>query len=239
MHNCVLALNSHPFGLLRLSGPCSLCRMEQPRPKKRRRRRKKDTQDSAIGTFSISVDAARDDDAGGALESSAVASSVRSRAEALGGTYSATVHRNVHVLLASAGAVERKTQRVRKAAKLGVAIVDAAPFLDACEAGAFDADAHALRVADADADGGGGKAVDLNDDACWVGSSKYDGGCSCACHDVPGAPPFCEWCEDGAARQAGVRTPRVVRRLLQQHLPCFQPPADVVDLGKVERPAQV
>ena len=166
--------------------------MEQPRPKKRRRRRKKETNDSAIGTFSISVDAARDDEA---TQGSSFAS-VRSRAEALGGTYSATVHRNVHVLLASAGAVARKTQRVRKAAKLGVAVVDAAPFLDACEAGTFDADAHALRVADADADGGGGKAVDLNDDACWVGSSKYDGGCSCACHDVPGAPPFCDWCEE-------------------------------------------
>ena len=191
--------------------------MEQPRPKKRRRRRKKDTQDSAIGTFSISVDAARGDDAassaagasgsasGAGAGGSAVGTgattpgsfaSVRSRAEALGGTYSATVHRNVHVLLASAGAVERKTQRVRKAGKLGVAVVDAGPFLDACEAGAFDAAAHALRVADADADGGGGKAVDLNDDACWVGSSKYDGGCSCACHDVPGAPPFCDWCEE-------------------------------------------
>ena len=191
--------------------------MEQPRPKKRRRRRKKETKDSAIGTFSISVDASRDEEAAssaagaGGSASAAGASgsaagagatrqvsfaSVRSRAEALGGTYSATVHRNVHVLLASSGAVERKTQRVRKAAKLGVAVVDAAPFLDACEAGVFDADAHALRVADADADGGGGKAVDLNDDACWVGSSKYDGGCSCACHDVPGAPPFCEWCEE-------------------------------------------
>jgi len=189
--------------------------MEQPRPKKRRRRRKKDTQDSAIGTFSISVDAARDDAAGGVGGAAAAGSgaaaaggavgagavscsfaSVRSRAEALGGTYSATVHRNVNVLLASAGAVERRTQRVRKAAKLGVAIVDAGPFLDACEAGAFDADTHALRVADGDADGGGGKAVDLNDDACWVGSSKYDGGCSCACHDVPGAPPFCEWCAE-------------------------------------------
>ena len=190
--------------------------MEQPRPKKRRRRRKKETNDSAIGTFSISVDAARDDAGSSAAGAGGSASgagaggsaagagattmgsfaSVRSRAEALGGTYSATVHRNVHVLLASAGAVERKTQRVRKAAKLGVAVVDAGPFLDACEAGAFDADAHALRVADADADGGGGKAVDLNDDACWVGSSKYDGGCSCACHDVPGAPPFCDWCEE-------------------------------------------
>ena len=114
----------------------------------------------------------------------------------LGATFSSTVHRKVDVLVATAGAVERATQRVRKAAKLGVVIVDAAPFLDACEAGAFDADTHALRVADGDADGGGGKAVDLNDDACWVGSSKYDGGCSCACHDVPGAPPFCEWCEE-------------------------------------------
>ena len=189
--------------------------MEQPRPKKRRRRRKKDTKDSAIGTFSISVDAARDDAtggvggaavadggaaaAGGAVGAGAVSgsfASVRSRAEALGGTYSATVHRNVNVLLASAGAVERRTQRVRKAAKLGVAVVDATPFLDACETGAFDTGAHALRVADADADGGGGKAVDLNDDACWVGSAKFDGGCSCACHDVPGAPPFCEWCEE-------------------------------------------
>ena len=166
--------------------------MEQPRPKKRRRRRKKETNDSAIGTFSISVDAARDDEA----TTQGSFASVRSRAEALGGSYSATVHRNVNVLLASAGAVERKTQRVRKAAKLGVAVVDAGPFLDACEAGAFDAGAHALRVADADADGGGGKAVDLNDEACWVGSSKYDGGCSCACHDVPGAPPFCDWCAE-------------------------------------------
>ena len=193
---------------------CSLS-MEQPRPKKRRRRRKKDTKDSAIGTFSISVDAARDDAtggvggaavadggaaaAGGAVGAGAVSgsfASVRSRAEALGGSYSATVHRNVNVLLASAGAVARRTQRARKAAKLGVAIVDAGPFLDACEAGAFDTGAHALRVADADAGGGGGKAVDLNDDACWVGSAKFDGGCSCACHDVPGAPPFCEWCEE-------------------------------------------
>ena len=191
--------------------------MEQPRPKKRRRRRKKETKDSAIGTFSISVDASRDEEAassaagaGGSASAAGASGSaagagatrqvsfanVRSRAEALGGAYSATVHRNVHVLLASAGAVERKTQRVRKAAKLGVAVVDATPFLDACEAGAFNTDAHALRVADADADGGGGKAVDLNDDACWVGSSKYDGGCSCACHDVPGAPPFCDWCEE-------------------------------------------
>ena len=86
--------------------------MEQPRPKKRRRRRKKETNDSAIGTFSISVDAARGDDEATTPGSFA---SVRSRAEALGGTYSATVHRHVHVLLASAGAVERKTQRVRKA----------------------------------------------------------------------------------------------------------------------------
>ena len=191
--------------------------MEQPRPKKRRRRRKKETKDSAIGTFSISVDASRDEEAvssaagAGGSASAAGASgsaagagatrqvsfaSVRSRAEALGGTYSATVHRNVNVLLASAGAVERRTQRVRKAAKLGVAIVDATPFLDACETGVFDTAAHALRVADADADGGGGKAVDLNDDACWVGSSKFDGGCSCACHDVPGAPPFCDWCAE-------------------------------------------
>ena len=164
--------------------------MEQPRPKKRRRRRRKETKDSAIGTFSISVDAARDDDVTTSF------ASVRSRAEALGGTYSATVHRNVHVLLASAGAVARRTQRARKAAKLGVAVVDAAPYLDACETGVFDTAAHALCVADENADGGGGKAVDLNDDACWVGSSKYDGGCSCACHDVPGAPPFCEWCEE-------------------------------------------
>ena len=191
--------------------------MEQPRPKKRRRRRKKETNDSAIGTFSISVDASRDEEAassaagaGGSASAAGASGSaagagatrqvsfanVRSRAEALGGTYSATVHRNVNVLLASAGAVERRTQRVRKAAKLGVVIVDATPFLDACEAGAFDTGAHALRVADEDADGGGGKAVDLNDDACWVGSAKYDGGCSCACHDVPGAPPFCEWCEE-------------------------------------------
>ena len=191
--------------------------MEQPRPKKRRRRRRKETKDSAIGTFSISVDASRDEEAvssaagaGGSASAAGASGSaagagatrqvsfanVRSRAEALGGTYSATVHRNVNVLLASAGAVERRTQRVRKAAKLGVVIVDATPFLGACEAGAFDTGAHALRVADEDADGGGGKAVDLNDDACWVGSSKYDGGCSCACHDVPGAPPFCEWCEE-------------------------------------------
>ena len=83
--------------------------MEQPRPKKRRRRRKKDTKDSAIGTFSISVDAARDDDAvGGSF------ASVRSRAEALGGTYSATVHRNVHVLLASAPSNAKRSACARR-----------------------------------------------------------------------------------------------------------------------------
>lgn len=186
--------------------------MEQPRPKKRRRRRSKTPAESTDASrpllatkFSISVDAARHEEATKERKGDLSFAIVRARAEALGGTYSATVHRNVGVLLASSGAASRKTQRVRKAAKLGVAVVDAAPFLDACEAGAgADTDAHALRVAADDAtaaaaDGtaaSAGRAVDLNDDACWVGATAYDGGCSCACHDVPGAPPFCDWCAD-------------------------------------------
>ena len=43
----------------------------------------------------------------------------------------------------------------------------------------------------------------------------------------------------GVAAPAAVGAPRVVRRLLQQHVPRLEAPADVVDLGKVERPAQV
>lgn len=187
--------------------------MEQPRPKKRRRHSSKPPAESTDASrpllttkFSISVDAARHDEATKETKGDLSFAIVRTRAEALGGTYSATVHRNVGVLLASSGAASRKTQRVRKAAKLGVAIVDAAPFLDACEAGAGpDPDAHALRVAADDApaaaaDGtaasAAGRAVDLNDAACWAGATTYDGGCSCACHDVPGAPPFCDWCAD-------------------------------------------
>ena len=144
--------------------------MEQPRPKKRRRHSSKPPAESTDASrpllttkFSISVDAARHDEATKETKGDLSFAIVRTRAEALGGTYSATVHRNVGVLLASSGAASRKTQRVRKAAKLGVAIVDAAPFLDACEAGAGpDTDAHALRVAadDAPAAAADGTAAD-------------------------------------------------------------------------------
>ena len=43
--------------------------------------------------------------------------------QALGGRFSSTVHRKVAFLLASAEAVERETQRVRKAWRYGVAVV--------------------------------------------------------------------------------------------------------------------
>ena len=123
---------------------------------------------------------------------------VTARCAALGGKYSATVHKKVAVLLATPGAVERRTQRVRKAAKLGVAIVDAASYLRACDGGRRpDAADHALRPADGAAPAveppaACPKAVDINSDAYWAGAVTYDGGCSCACHDEGKAS--CEWC---------------------------------------------
>lgn len=169
--------------------------------------------------FSVSVDAERDGGAaagavdGGAVDGGAAAGAsdaeghsangfsfadVTARCAALGGKYSATVHKRVAVLLATPGAVERRTQRVRKAAKLGVAIVDAASYLRACDGGRRpDAADHALRPADGAAPAveppaACPKAVDINSDAYWAGAVTYDGGCSCACHDEGKAS--CEWC---------------------------------------------
>ena len=188
---------------------------------RKKRARKGGSGDATAGPlggvlFSVSVDAERDGGAangaanGGAAAgasdaeahtSSANGSSfadVTARCAALGGKYSATVHKKVAVLLATPGAVERRTQRVRKAAKLGVAIVDAASYLRACDGGRRpDAADHALRPADGAAPAveppaACPKAVDINSDAYWAGAVTYDGGCSCACHDEGKAS--CEWC---------------------------------------------
>lgn len=122
---------------------------------RKKRARKGGSGDATAGPlggvlFSVSVDAERDGGAaagavdGGAVDGGAAAGAsdaeghsangfsfadVTARCAALGGKYSATVHKRVAVLLATPGAVERRTQRVRKAAKLGVAIVDAASYL--------------------------------------------------------------------------------------------------------------
>jgi hypothetical protein len=188
---------------------------------RKKRARKGGSGDATAGPlggvlFSVSVDAERDGGAAngaadggaaaGAADAEGHASSangfsfaeVTARCAALGGKYSATVHKKVAVLLATPGAVERRTQRVRKAAKLGVAIVDAASYLRACDRGRRpDAADHALRPADGAAlavepPAACPKAVDINSDAYWAGAVTYDGGCSCACHDEGKAS--CEWC---------------------------------------------
>jgi hypothetical protein len=188
---------------------------------RKKRARKGGSGDATAGPlggvlFSVSVDAERDGGAAngaadggaaaGAADAEGHASSangfsfaeVTARCAALGGKYSATVHKKVAVLLATPGAVERRTQRVRKAAKLGVAIVDAASYLRACDGGRRpDAADHALRPADGAAPAveppaACPKAVDINSDAYWAGAVTYDGGCSCACHDEGKAS--CEWC---------------------------------------------
>ena len=179
---------------------------------RKKRARKGGSGDATAGPlggvlFSVSVDAERDGGAAaGASDAEGHASSangfsfadVTARCAALGGKYSATVHKKVAVLLATPGAVERRTQRVRKAAKLGVAIVDAASYLRACDGGRRpDAADHALRPADGAAPAveppaACPKAVDINSDAYWAGAVTYDGGCSCACHDEGKAS--CEWC---------------------------------------------
>ena len=188
---------------------------------RKKRARKGGSGDATAGPlggvlFSVSVDAERDGGAAaaavdggaaaGASDAEGHASSangfsfadVAARCAALGGKYSATVHKKVAVLLATPGAVERRTQRVRKAAKLGVAIVDAASYLRACDGGRRpDAADHALRPADGAAPAveppaACPKAVDINSDAYWAGAVTYDGGCSCACHDEGKAS--CEWC---------------------------------------------
>ena len=52
-------------------------------------------------------------------------------------------------------------------------------------------------------------------------------------------PPYRLVCDPRLRAGAPVGAPRVVRRFLQQHVPRLEAAADVVDLGKVERPAQV
>lgn len=142
--------------------------------------------------FSVSVDAARSDAGDGAPTFAAV----HKRAAALGGAYSATVHRRVGLLLATPHAVDRRTQRVRKAARLGVAVVDADAYLDACGDGArppstaFELAVPPPECVVADAD----RRPPPDADAGWAGAARYDGGCCCACHDRGAAS--CDWCVD-------------------------------------------
>lgn len=150
--------------------------------------------------FAVSVDASgRGGDGGGDggddSDGDAVNfASVRSRGIALGGTYCATVHKRVAVLLASDAAARRRTQRVRKASKVGVPVVDAVGYLDACGDGAApDAETYALYVAPAAAVLAAGETRGkLDANAGWDGSTTYDGGCCCSCHD--GGAASCEWC---------------------------------------------
>ncbi|KAJ1458082.1 hypothetical protein M885DRAFT_614771 [Pelagophyceae sp. CCMP2097] len=136
------------------------------------------------------------------------------RVTALGGKYSATVHKRCTFVVATAAAVDQRTQRIRKALKFNVPVVTPA-FIDACEASSARP-AHAAFVlavaaeAPAAAKKGGaaeGASADQGEDSAdgprpkkakklrgdkWTGAQKVDLGCCCSCHDEGKAS--CDWC---------------------------------------------
>lgn len=124
---------------------------------------------------------------------------VTARCAALGGTYCATVHKNCAFLFATQGAVGRKTQRVRRAIKCKVPIVNL-EYLSACESTGlrpetadFELSVEIVEMTSGANEKSATQRPDIDSNAYWAGSTHYDGGCSCACHDDGKAS--CEWCE--------------------------------------------
>jgi hypothetical protein len=124
----------------------------------------------------------------------------------LGATYSPTVHRKVNILVATNDAVERGTQRVRKATKKNIPIV-LPEWLEACVANKREVqiDDYTLSFEKRSSSGGGSSeskpnneevdaTKDLQSSTLMKHVQRFDLGCCCGCHDI--VPPLstCEWC---------------------------------------------
>ena len=143
-------------------------------------------------------------------------SDLRATLVSLGGTFSATVHKKVRLLIATRDAVRRGTQRVRKAAKKNITIVQP-EWLKACAANkarvnpadyalAYTRPTTSSTTSKEDANVNDGitgdldkedaeAAEDLKSSLLMEHVQTFDLGCCCGCHDNPSATS-CEWCPE-------------------------------------------
>ena len=126
------------------------------------------------------------------------------RCRALGAQITSQVHRRVHAVIASPEAVRNATQRVRKAIKKGVAVVDSGWVFACLDAGervgweAFDrkGDAREAIIAkesskkEAVAAVTGESDNDANAVSGWTDPVELD--CCCVCHE--NGDQVCPWC---------------------------------------------
>jgi len=144
---------------------------------------------------------------------------VRDLAQNLGATVTTQVHKRVRYVVCTPSAIHHATQRVRKAVKRKIALVDVAWLLQCCEDGAV-VDVAQYRVdaaAVSDKTSNDVAAVDGNvtngnsngncddddvvpqlemivEDAGWTEAQSL--GCCCVCHEN-GTTDACPWCRDG------------------------------------------
>ena len=126
----------------------------------------------------------------------------------LGAQVTNQVSKRVHMLLCTTSAVEKSTQRVRKAFKRKIPIVDVA-WLEACQTKGrlvdmkpfcLDMQAKAaidIREKNLDDDGEPHVEASTNPNAGWTEGVSF--GCSCICHEN-GSEKDCPWCSKGCTR---------------------------------------
>ena len=125
----------------------------------------------------------------------------------LGAQVTNQVSQRVHVLLCTQSAVESSTQRVRKAYKKKIPIVDVA-WLEACQRegkavdmGPFRWDAQAKAAIELRREKNhlkdGEPPAEVNPNAGWTEGVSF--GCSCICHEN-GSEKDCPWCSNGCAK---------------------------------------
>eukprot|EP00041_Stephanoeca_diplocostata_P005330 m.59704 g.59704 ORF g.59704 m.59704 type:complete len:156 (-) comp15714_c1_seq5:708-1175(-) len=130
-------------------------------------------------------------------------SNVRALVESGGGTFSATVHKKIDILVSSKDAVVARTQRIRKAEKHGIPVVGVA-FIHECLAGKawLDPTPYVLAISKSDPlvtvresnDRKRKYTAEDNDDEPRIATSTSWQDCYCACHDDDDVP-YCSWYE--------------------------------------------
>ncbi len=123
----------------------------------------------------------------------------------MGAQVTSQVSKRVQLLLCTRSAVERATQRVRKAYKKKVPMVDVMwlqncrkeGYLISMEPFRLDEEAkHAISHRENNIAADSDEVVDVPEDAGW--SEPVSFGCSCVCHEN-GTQKDCQWCSDGCA----------------------------------------
>lgn len=123
----------------------------------------------------------------------------------MGAQVTGQVSKRVQLLLCTRSAVDKATQRVRKAYKKKIPVVDVA-WLEACREAGGSVDTSSFRLDELAKDAIAKRERSLGDeadpaaevppDAGWTESVSY--GCSCVCHEN-GAGKDCQWCSSGCS----------------------------------------